>query len=226
MERKIFINTPKNSLFNFLDNSSVVVIDKNQNGIWVVHPQQNDETFHYLPYQDATLPKFCGISRMNILNNPLEHLENYVNKFKKLNQEDNLVSVMNHNGQKVKVSPTTFKVIFPHKLQNLHFNPKLSKFEIHPDFVKDTPINNNNFVDEEYKFTQLPELDISVQGGGASSKDELVKDLRERDEIEAISQLNQEADEDQNSELDLESPRSSDIDDDILEIIDNDKKKY
>ena len=222
--RKIFINTPKNSLFNFLDNSSVVVIDKNQNGIWVVHPQQDDETFHYLPYQDATLPKFCGISRMNILNDPLEHLENYVNKFKKLNQEDNLVSVMNHNGQKVKVSPTTFKVIFPHKLQNLHFNPKLSKFEIHPDFVKDTP-NNNNFVDEEYKFTQLPDLDISVQEGGASSKDELVKDLRERDEIEAISQLNQEADEDQNSELDLESPRSSDIDDDILEIIDNDKKK-
>ena len=152
--RKVFINTPKKSLFNFLDNTSVVVISKNENGIWVVHPQQDDETFHYLPYQDSSIPKFCGISRMNILNEPMEHLDSYLERFKNLNQENNLVSVMNHNGQKVKISPQNFKVIFPHKLQNLHFVPSKSKFEfLHPDFVKDEPLTNDNYVERRVQYT-------------------------------------------------------------------------
>jgi hypothetical protein len=223
--RKVFINTPKKSLFNFLDNTSVVVISKNQNGIWVVHPQQDDDTFHYLPYQDSSIPKFCGISRMNILNDPMEHLENYLERFKKLNQDNNLVSVMNHDGQKVKVSPLNFKVIFPHKLQNLHFIPSKAKFEVHPDFVKDEPLTNENYVEPEYQYQERPILDYSIQEGGASSKEELVRDLRERDDIEAISQLNQQFDELGKEDLDLDAVSKNEDNEDILSIMENDRRK-
>ena len=127
--------------------------------------------------------------------------------------------------KKGKILPTNFKVIFPHKLQNLHFNPKNSKFEIHPDFINDISNNNNTFIEPEYHYQENPKLDFSIQDGGASSKEELVRDLKERDDIEIISQLNENVDSLENDELDLDINDNSDINEDILEIIENDKER-
>ena len=55
---------------------------------------------------------------MNILSEPMDNLKEYTDKYQELNNSNNLVSIMNHEGQRVKVSPTTLRVIFPHKLQN------------------------------------------------------------------------------------------------------------
>ena len=158
---------------------------------------------------------------MNILSEPMDNLKEYTDKYQELNNSNNLVSIMNHEGQRVKVSPTTLRVIFPHKLQNLYLNPKTSKFELHPDFIKENVETVPDYTEMSYPDMDNSESNI-IQEGGAS-KEELELALREKDEMEAkVSNFEDTGDNLENFEL---STRESEIDPDILEIMSIDKKK-
>ena len=230
--RKIYLNTPKDSVFNFLDNSLVNVIDRNEHGIWIVHPHNEEEAFYYLPYKNPSTPTFCGISRMSTLAEESEHFDNFFQKFKDLNKDKDLSSIMNYKDQKVKVNPITLRVIFPHKLQNLHFNPKIEKFEIHPDNIKDiNHMKSKVIVDEPYEFEHPFDKGSDVtllQEGGALEK--LDKILQERDEEEILSDNTEsdESDKEINIDMDIDIDKhkaSQIIDQDVLDIIAMDKKK-
>jgi hypothetical protein len=196
--KKMYLNTPLDSPYRFLNNSTVDIIDLKDNGIWVVKPNSNGENSNYfLFYKNKEIPNFAGISRAVPLGEKTNYLDKYVENYKQRNNDNHLPTTMIHNGEKVKVLPDSKKVIFPIKYQNLTFEPRHCKFLSDTSEIKGEHEFNkvtNLTLDGEYKFTDLQKTEKIgplgaglIIGGGGSSREMLEnfsKLASEKDEIE------------------------------------------
>jgi hypothetical protein len=142
---RMFINTHNKSCYQHLDGKIVDVIEKTDNGIWVNLP--NGETdvnkinnsMYFIFYKNREIPTFGGISRVM----PIIENENIIPKlsdillegFKQLKANDNLITTMEYNGDKVRVIPKSGKIIFPEIYQNMIYNPNTDSFTIDPALV-------------------------------------------------------------------------------------------
>ncbi len=127
--KKLFLNTPNDSPYRFLNNSQVDIVDLADNGVWVVKPSsEGEDGNHFLFYKNKEMPNFSGISRVNPLGEESKYLDRYIEKYKMKNHDRQLTTTMVHDGETVKVMPYSGKVIFPIKYQNLVFKPQECKF--------------------------------------------------------------------------------------------------
>ena len=55
--------------------------------------------------------------------------------FNTLKEQDSLTTLMEYNGEKIRVLPKTCKVIFPEAYQNMTYNPKTDSFIIEPSLI-------------------------------------------------------------------------------------------
>ena len=169
---RIMINTPSKSCYNHLNNKTVDIIEKNDKGIWVNMPSNENDvsklgnSMSFLFYKNRDTPTFGGISRIspiecgnasnsnnntntkNAINN--ENNENNENNqntsaiieaFKKLKENDELTTMMEFNGDKVRIMPSTCKIIFPDVYQNMIYNPHTDNFTIEKENI--TPALSN-----------------------------------------------------------------------------------
>lgn len=218
--KKLFLNTPQDSPYRFLNNSQVDIVDLADNGIWVVKPStDNEDANFFLFYKNKEMPNFAGISRANPLGEESKYIDRYVEKYKMKNNDRQLPTTMIYDGEKVKVMPDNGKVIFPIKYQNLVFQPKECKFTKDKTMKLPEEIKlNKNTMDlmGDYDFSDAKrkkeEEGLQLLIGGAS--DEKTKTLAklalERDDTE----------ENYSSSLDTDSYDSS-----VIEM-DEDYNKY
>lgn len=226
--KKIFINTPSFSPYKFLDNTSVDIIDKNDDGIWICKPNNNETLNYFLFYKNKSIPNFSGISRAIPLGETTDYLDKFLENYKQQNNDNQLTTTMLYNGEKVKVLPTNKKVIFPIKYQNLIFEPKTSRFLNDKEYVKfQEYINNNesnkNVILDDYDFSLIKKsredtkgLNLLVGGGDSElSKKELDQKLMDMDHLEGY-RLDEDDDEDQKFQ-DLISTRNN-IDNEVKQL--------
>ena len=196
--KKLFLNTPKDSPYRFLNNSQVDIVDLTDNGIWIVKPSTDGEDAnHFLFYKNKETPNFSGISRVNPLGEQSKYLERYIEKYKMKNNDNKLPTTMIHDGETVKVMPDTGKVIFPIKYQNMVFKPQECKFTKDktvklPEEIRLTTKNTNNLdIMGEYDFTNAKRkqeeegLQLLIGGATDEKTKALAKSALERDEIES-----------------------------------------
>ena len=167
---RIMINTPQKSCYKNLDNKTVDIIEKNDNGVWVNLPTNETDisklgnSMSFLFYKNREIPTFGGISRItpiyndsvdksnNKSNNTDSNIQGETNKssgcntiynnvnddkynaiieaFKKLKENNELTTLMEYNGDKVRLMPSTKRVIFPEVYQNMIYNPHTDIFTI------------------------------------------------------------------------------------------------
>jgi hypothetical protein len=153
---RIFINTPIKSSYNHLDGKTVDVIEKAENGVWVYLPNgESDMTklgnsIYFLFYKNKEVPTFGGISRISpvsygdfknkltigINTNELPQINEVIDEaFKGMKERDELTTLMEFNGEKVRVIPKNFKVIFPEVFQNMTYNPNHDTFTIDKSLI-------------------------------------------------------------------------------------------
>ena len=155
---RIFVNTPIKSSYSHLDGKILDVIEKNEKGVWINLPTNEQDmskignSIHFLFYKNSEIPTFGGISRITPItsstidiDNDITHMNTKdltlnINKiiaeaFKKLKEEDALTTTMEYNGEKVRVVPKTAKVIFPEVFQNMTYSPITDSFTIDPSLI-------------------------------------------------------------------------------------------
>ena len=160
---RIFINTPIKSSYNHLDGKTVDVIEKAENGVWVNLPNgESDMTklgnsIYFLFYKNKEVPTFGGISRIspvsygdfknkitigtntntNLINDDdLPKINEVIAEaFKGMKERDELTTLMEFNGEKVRVIPKTYKIIFPEVFQNMLYNPNHDSFTIEKGLI-------------------------------------------------------------------------------------------
>lgn len=205
--KKLFINTPSSSPYRFLDNSTVDIVDKNEEGIWVIKPSTNNELeTHFLFYKNREVPKFSGISRIVPLGVNSDYLDKYIETYQQKNNDNQLPTTMVYNGEKIKVMPSTRQVIFPIKYQHLKFEPIYSKFLNDKDYQKlSASLNNQNHYqnqnqnqnvltdmnDYDFNFNNIKTKNKQEKGGllmiGGSNEQDIKKELEAMDNMEMFN---------------------------------------
>ena len=192
------IHTPLDSTLNHLNEKTSYIIEKTPSGVWIVKPSPNleDSSFHYLFYNDKSLPNFGGISRME--HSPEKQLnEDTYNKLYDIFNKSSKLTELNYNGEIVKVEPETKSVLLPDLHKFKEYSPKLDKLLETEEYKKYNVNNNtqtnielidlNNDNDDEYhspttleqQHQQCPAI---MQGGGKSKKDiEVIEEMEEYD---------------------------------------------
>ena len=156
---RIMINTPNKSCYNHLNNKTVDIIEKNDKGIWVNLPTNEHDisklgnSMSFLFYKNKETPTFGGISRIspvecdsnskintfpttNTTNNEdNQNTSAIIEAFKKLKENDELTTMMEFNGDKVRIMPSTCKIIFPDVYQNMIYNPHTDNFTIEKENI-------------------------------------------------------------------------------------------
>jgi len=150
---RIFLNTPNKSCYSHLDGKTLDIIEKDIKGIWVNLPTNDQDmnkignSIHFLFYKNSEIPTFSGISRVTPItfNNSLDNVndnnitpkvnEIIAEAFKTLKEQDALTTIMNYNGEKVRVLPKTAQVIFPEIYQNMKYNSNSDTFTIEPSLI-------------------------------------------------------------------------------------------
>jgi hypothetical protein len=165
---RIMINTPNKSCYSHLNNKTVDIIEKTDNGIWVNLPTNEQDTsklgnsMSFLFYKNKEAPTFGGISRITPIynsdnsdgencsinngitdkseqsnHNEISNQNNttIIDAYKKLRENDELTTMMEFNGDKVRLIPTTRKVIFPDVYQNMIYNPHMDTFTIEKENI-------------------------------------------------------------------------------------------
>ena len=143
---RIFINTPLNSCYSHLNEKTIDVINKNEKGIWIHLPTGEQDitklgnALHFLFYKNPTIPTFSGISRITpIIEDILPKVNDIIiEAFNKLKEQDSLTTVMQYNGEKIRVLPSSGKVIFPEIFQNMTYNHNNDTFIIDPSLITST----------------------------------------------------------------------------------------
>jgi len=126
--KKLYLNTPSDSPYSFLNNNSVDVVDIKDNGIWIMKPDSNENNNYFLFYKNKSIPNFSGISRVVPLGEETKYLDTHIENYKNKNNDNQLPTTMIYNGEKVKVNPETRKIIFPIKYQNMEYDTTNCKF--------------------------------------------------------------------------------------------------
>lgn len=232
--KKLFINTPNDSPYKFLNNNSVDIIDIKDNGIWIMKPDNNENNNYFLFFKNKTIPNFSGISRVVPLGEETKYLDKHIENYKVKNNDNQLPTTMIYNGEKVKVQPETQKIIFPIKYQNMEFDINKCKF-IEDKVTREE--RQKQFINDEYNFSDLnrrKDTNLETSGsqiiiGGGSKEDEYIlnnmsKMALEKDNIENYKSDIETEDIDMN---DSSSILNSDIKEDLedLEIGDIIKSK-
>ena len=145
---KLFLNTTDKSTYSHLNNKTVKIIEKTPEGIWVnlptnaIDPEHIGNTLYFLFFKNAEIPTFSGISRVL----PIDEADENINQmlldtFKNLKDSDSLTTTMQFNGDKMRVSPNTKRVIFPEVYQNMIYSPATDNFIVEPDTLNTTLAN-------------------------------------------------------------------------------------
>ena len=138
---KLFLNTPAKSCYSHLDNKTVKIIDKTPDGLWVNLPTNDIDVNHinnslyFLFFNNAEIPTFSGITRILPVNTSgLDTDDNSSGKtginemlmasFNELKAADTLTTTMQFNGDKMRVTPKTRRVLFPEIYQNMIYPKK------------------------------------------------------------------------------------------------------
>lgn len=193
--KKLFLNTPQDSPYRFLNNAQVDVVDLTDNGIWVVKPSADGEDANFfLFYKNKETPNFSGISRINPLGEESKYMDRYIEKYKMKNHDKQLPTTMIHDGEKVKVMPDSGKVIFPIKYQNMVFKPTECKFAKDktiklPEEIKLTGKGNMDMMgdydfSEEKKRQEEKGLQLLIGGATDEKTKTMAKMALERDDTE------------------------------------------
>jgi hypothetical protein len=221
---RIMINTPNKSCNSHLNNKTVEIIDKTDNGIWINIPNNEQDfsklgnSMSFLFYKNRETPTFSGISRITPIHNDgeekcgsnssssnsnhdkagkagkdvLEGIEginglegidslgessSIIDAYKKLKANDDLTTMMEFNGEKVRIIPSTRKVIFPDIYRNMIYNPTTDNFTIEkenitPSLVK--KLGNKLIISGSDNTGNLMEInsmdnEFLFKGGGGSS---------------------------------------------------------
>lgn len=124
-----YLNTSETSKFPHLDNKMVWVIKQDEKGIWVCDDLKciTQPAFSYIPYKDAEIPTFYGISKMlsSTSSNPNQENDFQALKgvFDKMASEKALLSQIVHDNIRMKVDPTQDNMILmPHKYSGQCFD--------------------------------------------------------------------------------------------------------
>ena len=140
---KILLNTSQNSSLDNLDNEIVYVIDKKDNGLWVVKPGTNinEDKFYFLFYNKKDIPTFAGINDVKILESTVnETFQTYIEKtYNSYNNDDSLMTHINYQGKIYKIDPNK-KVVFPLEDEDLIYDPSNDSLMNKSGKV----VNNNN----------------------------------------------------------------------------------
>ena len=154
--KRIMINTPNRSCYKHLDNKTVDIIEKNENGIWVNLPTNEQDitklgnNMIFLFYKNRETPTFGGISRILPIYDNNDNNDNRVDNssdttnlnnstiieaYKKLKENDELTTMMEYNGDNVRIIPNNRKIIFPDIYKNMIYNPHTDSFTIEKENI-------------------------------------------------------------------------------------------
>lgn len=158
---RFYINTPAKSCYNHLDGKICTLIERNQQGIWARLPSNDSDmtklgnSLIFLFYRNPDLPTFSGISRITpIIENTTTSADETANSpskedndsnvdivretFNKMRYADELTTVMEFNGDKVRVIPKTGKIIMPEIYSGMIYNSHNDTFFAPPEIITPT----------------------------------------------------------------------------------------
>lgn len=140
---RLYLNTTPKSCYQHLNNKTVKIVNKTPEGIWVNLPTNETDvnninnSLYYLFFKNPEIPTFSGISRILPLQLSDETEEKVnpiiLDSFNELNNTSSLTTTMEFNGDKLKVLPTSRRVIFPEVYKNMLYTPNLDTFTVEPD---------------------------------------------------------------------------------------------
>jgi hypothetical protein len=145
---RFYLNTPVKSCYNYLDGKIVSLLERTPEGIWVKLPSNETDltklnnSLAFIFYRNSDIPTFSGISRITpVVTNTTNKDENsnrddlLLDTFKKMQDEEELTSTMEFNGDKVRIIPKTMKIIFPEIYSGMIYNSKNDTFIASSDVI-------------------------------------------------------------------------------------------
>ena len=187
--KKLFLNTTINSSLSHLNNQTVIVIDINPQGIWIIHVPDN--IFYFL-HKNESYNNLSGISRYNILDDD-KNIQPYI----KLLKTHNRTSSINYNGDRIIINIDTNKVVHPDKYHNFVYKPEydkiveLSSNNLYENSNQTIKLfnndNNDNIKSNNCKNINI-DIDNNQYGGSSIVKKDINKKILDllSDEIELL----------------------------------------